>query len=192
MTGMEKAAREAEEADEIEYSISNDDENVNRHDGWKNRIRELYNIPSKRACAIRDIIISAIAIARKRRLNDVVEDLRSALQLHRPGAAGQGKAAALKVLEKYGTVDSSEMKNCVQVNDSDENAVDIDDFDSGSVTETNDHIVESFLCGEALMIAGCLDGLDNANRNDWRESVTTAKTLSRFVQTLYVFFSFYI
>jgi len=178
VTGMEKAAREAEEADEIEYT---DEDNVNRHDGWKKRIRELYNTSSKRASAIRDTIISAIAIARKRHLTDVVEDLRSALQLHRPLAAGHSKAAALKVLEKYGDVDDPEIKDGAQLMDSNENVADIDDFDSGSATEPNEHIVESFLCGEAMMMAGCLDGLENenANRNDWRESVTTAKTLSR-------------
>jgi len=177
---MEKAEREAEEADEIEYTMSNDEANDKCHDGWRKRISELYNTPSKRASAIRDTIISAIAIARKRHLTDVVEDLRQALQWHRPGAAGQSKAAALKVLAKYG---NPVIISVVTANDN-ENVVEIDDLDSGSATELRKQTVESFLCGEAMMMAGCLEGIENANRNDWKESVRTAKTLSRYVRLL--------
>ena len=186
LTGMEKASREAEEADEIEYSMCNSEDKVNRHAAWKKRVRELHNTPSKWASAIRDAIISAIAIARKRHLADVVEDLRSALQLHRPGAAGQSKAAALKVIEKYGNVDQ-EINERTQLIDNNDDPVDMDDIDSVSAVDVNENVVESFLCGEAMMMAGCLEGLENAGRTDWNESVTTAKTLSRFVQLSILF-----
>ena len=72
---------------------------------WKKKIYSLHGIPTKRASAIREVLISAIAIARKGHFEDVLVDLRNALNLHRPGAAGKARHTALSVLQKYGDIE---------------------------------------------------------------------------------------
>jgi len=140
---------------------------------WKKKIWALYAIPAKRASAIRDVLIAAIAIARKANISDALEDLRAALQLHRPGGGGRARTAALAVLEKYGF----EKKD-----DDDEESIDGDD--NLSETEISNDLDEdkrtSFLSAEAMMSGGSLEGDDNADRVDWKDAVTTCKTLSRF------------
>ena len=180
---MEKAVHEANEADD---NGSVDSAEMNEIDeeqqalekekklqlGWRKKINSIKYIPTKRASAIRDVLIAAIAIARKGNLEDVLIDLRSALNLHRPCAAGRCKQMALSVLEKYGGYDDDGEDN---------QGTDINDDLSNLGEETNESSEEdmTFLCTEAMMLLGCLDGNDNANRFDWTEAVNNCKSLSR-------------
>ena len=78
---------------------------------------------------------------------------------------------AIEVLEKYGgydaTMDSSE---------------DLDEDNSQSdqirVKEpTFEHV--SLLDAKSMMLTGCLEGDNNADRFDWKDAVTSCKTISR-------------
>ncbi len=182
--GLERAVQEVDEANEnmsVDSDGSNgadDEKEAERREranyAWKKKVWALYAIPAKRASAIRDVLIAAIAIARKANISDALEDLRAALQLHRPGGGGRARTAALAVLEKYGF----EKKD----DDDDEESVDGDD--NLSEAETSDDADEdkraSFLSAEAMMTGGSLEGDNNADRVDWKDAVTTCKTLSRF------------
>ena len=182
--GLEKAVQEVDEAGE-NMSVTSDDSQSKRKErlqekanlAWKKKIHSLHNVPTKRASHIRDVLISAIAIARKGHLSDVLEDLRSALQMHRPGAAGRARASALSILEKYGNYEVPIMDG-VDVVEDDESEADFSDADS--VTEKDSEPSGSLLCAEAMMLTGCLDGDNNADRVDWKDAVAQCKTLSRF------------
>mmetsp|Transcript_8410 Transcript_8410/g.9687 ORF Transcript_8410/g.9687 Transcript_8410/m.9687 type:complete len:345 (+) Transcript_8410:871-1905(+) len=143
---------------------------------WKKKIYMLHSIPTKRASRIRDILICAITIARKGKQSDVPHDLRSALQTHRPGAAGKAKAMALAVLEKYGgfecAIDEMDMI------DETHNLADSEAEETKDEGESSKN--SSYLCGEALMLTGSLEGNDNADRVDWKDAVKQCKKLSRF------------
>lgn len=184
-SGLERAVREADEADDngsVDSTemkeISEEQRALDRAEkielGWKKKINSLKRIPTKRAGAIRDVLIAAIGIARKGNLDEVLVDLRSALNLHRPGAAGKARQTALAVLEKYGGCDD----------DGDEDEGDKDDDELSTVDDDNNDEKtseegESFLCTEGMMIFGCLDGNEFADRVDWKEAVNDCKTLSR-------------
>ncbi len=184
-TGLEKATREADEAndnesvDSTEMNEMDKDQRASEKEqkiqlAWKKKVNSIKYIPTKRASAIRDALIAAIAIARKGTfLDDVLEDLRSALNLHRPGAAGRARQAALAVLEKYG---GYEDRGDDEESSKDDDIGNLDNEDDEVKAEEED---VSFLCTEAMMMLGCLDGDENANRVDWKEAVNNCKTLSR-------------
>ena len=105
--------RSIEEADLVEdedaSSYEEDDKELTRRrNSWKIKINALKRIPSHRYGLIRDIIAAAITVARKSHLNQVAADLKTALQLFRPGAGGEARSAAIKVLEKHGGYDGSD------------------------------------------------------------------------------------
>ena len=137
---------------------------------WKKKISSLHHIPTKRVSAIREVLISSIAIARKGNLEEVLHDLRGALVLHRPGAAGRAKQTALAVLQKYG---GYEHDDDIDLNDDEEDFDDENDVDDSSKDNA------SYLCTEAMILNGCLEGDKNADRVDWKEAVMECKTLSR-------------
>jgi hypothetical protein len=86
------------------------------------------------------------------------------------------------VLTKYGESDHKPLDDNGKLSENVDDTIETDDVDSVCAHEPIENIVESFLCGEAMMMSGCLEGVENAGRSDWMESVTTAKTLSRFVE----------
>ena len=102
--GLEKAVDEVDDANDNlsvgssqQNEISEEQKALEKAEkiqfAWKKKINSLKFIPTKRASAIREVLISAILIARKGNLEDVLLDLRLALNLHRPGAAGRSLCA---------------------------------------------------------------------------------------------------
>jgi len=186
ITGLQKAVQEVTDANDnmsVASNSSNDDlkkasMKVERaRMAWKKKIFSLNSIPTKRAGAIRDILISAIAIARKGDLSDVVEDLRSALKLHRPGAAGRAKTEAMALLEKYGGYKKGEAKENVESLESEN---DLSDTESLSDKVESTPLSLTFRCAEAMMLSGSLSGDSHADRMDWKDAVMGCKTVSRF------------
>jgi len=183
--GLEKAVDEVDDANDNlsvgssqQNEISDEQKALEKAEkiqfAWKKKINSLKFIPTKRASAIREVLISAILIARKGNLEDVLLDLRSALNLHRPGAAGRARQMALSVLEKYGGFDVVE--NGDELLEDEDTIMDSDD------EKDDDEPLEniSYLCGEAMMLVGCLEGDNNADRVDWRDAVNDCKIISRF------------
>jgi len=179
LTGLQRAVNEADEANDNMSTGSMDAEQKEEEklekiqSAWKKKLYSLNFIPTKRASVIREVLISAIAIARKGQLEEVLQDLRGALQLHRPGAAGRAKQEALSVLEKHGGYDLDE-----DVDESFDIEDDLAESDDGEEDEDSSNY-ESYLCAEAMVLTGCLEGDNNADRVDWREAVMGCKTLSR-------------
>jgi hypothetical protein len=147
---------------------------------WKKKIYSLHEITPRRAGAIRDVIIEAIAIARRASLPEgIINDLRAALQLHRPGAGGRARTAALALLEKYPyTPPTSEDDE--DASETEEGS--IDDLDSQ--LGDNETKEETFLAPEAMMLTGSLEGDQFADRVDWKDAVATCQTISRFAALL--------
>jgi len=188
LTGLERAVREADEANEnmsVGSSISNEISTEKRalekaekaRIAWKKKLFSLYSIPTKRVGAIREVLISAIAIARKGDLLDILHDLRAALALHRPGGAGRARTSALALLEKHGGYEKEADQEEGETSNSDD---DLTDDESLSMKDDSTQNNVSFLCAEAMMLTGSLDGDNQADRVDWKNAVTKCKTLSRF------------
>ena len=161
--GQEDAAKEREELDSA----------------WKKKINRLANIPTKKTSLIRDIIIASISIARKSHMNDVLNDLRDALMLHRPMAAGAAKQKALEVLVKYGGYYGDDEES------DDEGDMDIDVDGAQKVIEEK---VETLLCGEANTIFASVKDDDEADRVEWINSVKNCKTVSMFAALTEAFY----
>lgn len=179
--------READEANEnmsVGSSISNEISSKKRASekaekaqlAWKKKLFSLNKIPTKRVSAIREVLISAIAIARKGNLLDILKDLREALTLHRPSGAGRARTAALSLLEKHGGYEKGEDHDEDETSDSDD---DLTDDESLSAKDDSTQNSVSFLCAEAMMLTGSLGGDNQADRVDWKDSVMKCKTLSR-------------
>jgi len=169
ISGLEMATKDTDEAGE---DISGDDiespkEQLPLHLQWKKKIHSLSSVSSIKSTFIRETIVSAIACARKSHQHEVVVDLRSALILHHPQAAGAAKAEAIKVLEKYGGYTGSD---------------DDSSDDNSKTSEKEDSLpqrIESLLCGEAMMMSGSLQGDDDADRFDWKDAIKGSRTISR-------------
>ena len=180
ITGKAKAVREVDLASENVSVVSegsqteeSEEEKATKRKEvamalWMDKINSLGKVATKRAALIRDVLISAIGIARKAQLNEVVEDLQSALKLHRPGAGGQAKSQALSLIDKYGGYDSINLKDSPILNG------DID-LEASQPQEE----LPSCLCVAAMVLTGCLEGHDDADRVDWKESVMECKKISR-------------
>jgi len=188
LTGLERSVREADEANEnmsVGSSISNEISSEKRASekaekaqlAWKKKLFSLNSIPTKRVGAIREVLISAIAIARKGNLLDILKDLREALTLHRPSGAGRARTSALALLEKHGGYEKGEDQDEDETSDSDDDLTDDESFSAKDDSTPNS---VSFLCAEAMMLTGSLGGDNQADRVDWKDSVMKCKTLSRF------------
>ena len=184
IAGLAMAQEAADEADRYAKAHEDDDAEEDKEDlakqreiaalAWKKKINSLATIPTKRAAAVRDVIIAAIAIARRANLTDVMTDLRSALQLHRPMAAGAAKVRALEVLANHGGYEKPDDE---ESGSEDEMEVEVDQPGMERKEEEAAKI-ESLLCGDAMMLFGSLGGDDDADRVDWKDAVKTCKTLS--------------
>merc|ERR1712161_145319 len=106
--------------------------------------------------------ISAIAIARKGDLLDILKDLRLALTLVRPAAAGRARASALDLLEKQGGYKKGNILDEGEQSDSDDDMIDVESLSEKDDSTPNDDV--SFLCTEAMMLTGSLQGDKQADR----------------------------
>jgi hypothetical protein len=176
LTGLARAERDAGEADDNMSTASDDEEedHVKQMNLWKKKVFNIRNIPAKKHTLVRNLLVEAIAAARKAHLPAIVAKLRSALLLHQPTAAGDCKAAAVAVLAEYGGYDVGE--------DSDDEEE--EDEEEGKEKEET---VQSLLNTEAMMITGSLNGDDMANRLDWIEGVKDCKTVSRLAALVTAF-----
>lgn len=150
--------------EEAEITAEDDAEICRRRNCWKSKINALGQLPSNQHVHIHDIIVAAITASRKSHLNQVAAELKAALQMLRPQAAGKAKSAAIQVLEKYGGNDGS---------GKDGEDVDFDD------SEEAEAIVTSLLCEEVRMINGSVGGDDFADKSDWSTAIKNLKSLAR-------------
>jgi hypothetical protein len=95
--------------------------------------------------------------------------------LYHPGAAGQCKNAAVKVLEARGGFE----------NDDDE--YDDDNDDEAKEQPEEQVMMLSVLSADAAILGSSLDGSDDTTRGDWIESVKGCKTMSRMASLVAAF-----
>lgn len=170
--------------DDASSDEDHDEELNKRRNCWKIKINALKGLPPTRYGLIRDIIIAAITVARKNHLNQVAADLKTALQLLRPHAGGEGRSAAIQVLEKYGGYEAGDEDEDVDfdalatVNAVNANA----DDDTGAE-------IASLLCDEVRMISGSVGGDDFADKSDWIDAIKDCKSVSRLAVLLQSFLS---
>ena len=179
ISGQKKAVEEADTVEESGDSQSDDEDHVEqkkRGQNWKIKINALNRVPTPKYTLIRDIIVAAITVARKAHLNQVAAELKAALQLYRPQAAGEAKVAAIAVLDKYGGY------NVPGYEDDD---VDFDELAAVDApvdspdTEADEALISSMLCSEAIMMSGSIGGDDDADPFDWSDAIKECKCLSR-------------
>ena len=171
ITGLATAAKDAADADD-NMSAADEEENDPEKESkekraWKKIISKMYDIQAKSHSVIRELVVKAIAAARKAQLKGVVGQLRSALLEFHPNAAGACKAASLKILDDHGGYDYED-------DDEDE-----DEDANEDVAEAEEPVVPSSLCAEAVIINSSLDGIEDAGHADWVDAVRNGKTLSR-------------
>jgi PWWP domain len=135
-------------------------------------------MPSKRHAYIREIVVDAIAAARKAQLKVVVGQLRAALLEYHPQAAGACKAAALKVLENHGGYDAEDDDDEEEETDEEENAND----ETAELTQ-----VPSALSSTAVTMNSSLDGIEDSDHVEWVGMVKDTKTLSRMASLITAF-----
>lgn len=183
LSGEKMAFEEADAPDETPASDDEEDkkDDNNRRECWKRKINALKQIPTVKYALIRDILVAAITVARKTHLNQVAADLKVALQLHRPQAAGEAKTAALGVLEKYGGYEDAE-------NDDDMNLDEIAIVGEKTGDEV-EQTVSSFLCDEVIMMTGSIGGNEDADQCDWRDVLNSCKSISRLAVAAQMFLS---
>lgn len=178
ITGLAMAAKDSADADD-NMSTSGEEENAEKESkerrAWKKTINKLYSLPSKRHVMIREIVVEAIAAARKAQLKDVVGQLRTALLEFHPNAAGACKTAALKVLDLHGGYDEE---------DDDEEGEEEANEDTPEADEAE---TPSALSAEAVIVNSSLDGIEDAGHVDWVDAVKSARTLSRMATLVTAF-----
>ena len=188
IAGLERAVNEADDAN-ANLAADSDDEMSEEEKAlkktekiqlaWKRKINTLKYIETRRSSAVREVLIAAIVITRKGPLDDVLADLRNALHLHRPGAAGKARQMALAVLDNYGGYSGVDDETTLAEDEGDYT----DSDDEKEYDESSENF--SYLCGEAMMLMGCLEGDNNADRVDWKDAVIGCKTVSRYVFTFH-------
>jgi len=176
MSGVGHTLKFEELANSYESECEETKDEEKKGQGWKKLINGLNRIDTKKHAKVRHTIINAITVAREAGQNKVVAELRGALKKYRESAAGAAKMAALEVLSRHGSYDVSEKDQ------SDD--VDIDDdatSDAASVSqgEGDDSRSDSLLGEEAAALGGCIDGSDDATRDDWVSAVKNCKTIAR-------------
>jgi hypothetical protein len=151
------------------------DEGKTSNEAWKKHVNAIQHTPTKRYAKIRELLMLAIADARKAHLPDVVSQLRAALLKYRPIASSTDcKEAAVLVLENNGGYDTIE-----------------DDVAEGKeeISTQKEDDLPSVVSAEAVTLRSSLDGTEESQREDWVEAVKSAKTLSRFAALCAAFVS---
>lgn len=184
VSGKKRSIEEANTVEENEEATSddeNDEEITKRRNNWKIKINALRRVPAHRYAIIRDIIVAAITVARKSHLNQVAAELKTALQLLRPQAGGEARAAAIQVLEKHGGYDGY---------DDEDKDVDFDELAAANAGDKNPDDeaggaeIASLLCDEIRMISGSVGGDDFADASDWSDAIKDCKSVSRLAVVL--------
>ena len=187
MSGIKKATEAADAVGDNREASSDDDEDGDNSKSlkcWRRKINALKRIPTQRHVLIRDIIVAAITAARKTHHNQVAADLKKALQLHRPSAAGEARVAAIEVLENYGGYDGLDEDEDVDFDE----LVQVDAVDQ-KLDEAAAAEIESMICDEVTMMSGSLGGEDNADRTDWFDVMKSCKSISRLATLTQYFLS---
>ena len=171
ITGLAIAAKDAADADDNMSTADEEEDDPEKESkekrAWKKIISKMYDIQAKSHSVIKELVVKAIAAARKAQLKGVVGQLRSALLEFHPNAAGACKAASLKILEDHGGYDYDD--------DDDDEEEDVND----DTAEPEEEAIPSSLCAEAVIINSSLDGIEDAGHADWVDAVRSGKTLSR-------------
>ena len=167
ITNLDVAARDSALADDNMSVNGADDDQAEKERldrAWKRLLYKIRETPTKRYVQIRELLVAAISAARKAHVPEVVAQLRAALLLHHPSAAGDCKSAAVKVLVDHGDYDIED--------DEDEQEEETEEAD-------NEDDVPSVISMEAAILKSSLEGSDDASRADWIQSVKSVKTISR-------------
>jgi len=173
MTNITVAARDADIADDNMSTDGSDDDQANKERQervWKKHVSQIRSIATKRHAQIREKLVAAISAARQAHLPDVVARLRTALLLYHPGAAGDCKVAAIKVLESYGGFLE------------DDEEAESDEEDAAEEKKGDDKEDESFpsvLSADAAILISSLEGSDDASRKEWVDAVKSSRTIAR-------------
>jgi hypothetical protein len=181
VSGLERAAKDADEADDY-MSTSPEDEEEQIKDAWKRIIHRLKRIPAKASAKVRTAVIDAISAARKAHNTEIVAQLRLALVDYHPDAAGGCKTSALEVLAAHGDYEDED-------DDDDDAEEDGNLQEDGLIVlpETAESGISSVLCTEAVILNSSLDGQEDAGRNDWILAVKKAKTVSKMAALVSAF-----
>jgi hypothetical protein len=176
MSGLAVAAQDAIEADDNMSASPDDDENEEQQLqlAWKRLIHRLHRLQAKAHSKIRQLVVDAIAAARKAQQPMVVAQLREALLQFHPEAAGACKSAALEILEQHGGYDDEDDDD-----ESDEMDEGLDESPDGPQKQQSEVGLSSVLSFEGVILKGCLDGQEDASRTDWIAAVKKCKTISK-------------
>lgn len=137
---------------------------------WKKLVHRIRKTPTKRHVQIRELLVEALAAARKAHLPKIVSELRMALLQYHPNAAGDCKYAAVKVLEENGGYDESY----------DDDVEGMEEVDDEEVVDDKEADAPTLLAADALVIAASLGGSgDEATRKDWVGAVKSCRTMAR-------------
>lgn len=141
---------------------------------WKTHIEKLNRIDTRNHSLVRHTLIDSITAARESGQNKVVGELRGALKKMRETASGAAKIAALDVLNRHGGCHAYE-KRLTEDLDMDDDAA----SNAGSVSVDEIGEDECLLSEDAAALGACIDGSDDAVREDWVEAVKGCKTVAR-------------
>ena len=169
ITNLDVASRDADLADENMSSDGSEDDQAEKERlelAWKRLLHKIRETPTRRYVQIRELLVSAISAARKAHVPEVVAQLRAALLLHHPAAAGDCKNAAVKVLENFGDYDEE-----------DDDYAEEEEEAEDEINEKDE--IPSVVSLEAAVLTSCFEGSEEASRSDWIESVKSVKTISR-------------
>jgi PWWP domain len=181
ITGLAMAAKDEADADD-NISTNEEEEEAEKESkekrAWKKLVNKLRTMPSKRHGYIREIVVDAIAAARKAHLKVAVGQLRAALLEYHPQAAGACKAAALKVLENHGGYDAD---------DDDDEEIEEEENVNDEAAERTMSEVPSALSSTAVTMNSSLDGIEDSDHVEWVGMVKDTKTLSRMASLVTAF-----
>lgn len=185
ISGNKRAIAERAKAAVYEDDSSEEENVAEGNDLWKVKINALHRVPTHRYGLIRDIIVAAMTVARRSHLIDVAGELKAALQLVRPQAAGMAKNAAIQVLDNHGGYDDD--------GDDDDDNINIEQFAviAKNVNSKNDQdqIIEysSMLNDEVRIFSGCVGADVSVDSSDWTDAVKETRSISRLALMIQCF-----
>jgi len=151
---------------------------------WKRQIHLLYSTVTMRSTSVREILIRAIALARKSGQKSATAELQDALKLLRPNSAGPTKVEALAVLERHGGYDP--MEDGEDDDDVEGSAMNDDDIIDLTKSASSSE-VQSKLTTEALVFNASLSSDTELGSEQWRRAVRQCKTLATLSALFYTF-----
>ena len=169
------AASDADQADDNMSSSPEEDKEEKLQLAWKKIIYRLHRLPAKAHSRIRQLVVEAIAAARKAQQAVVVAQLREALLQFHPQSAGSCKISALEILEQHGGYDDFDDED-----EEDEDGDEAEDEAKEGDQFQPDTGISCVLCAEAVILNSSLDGQEDASRGDWITAVKKTRTLSKF------------